>query len=153
VLTPIEGEARTLEEWLTTFQLCLVVLDPYTLESAWIIETAGRILDVFREADVRVAFVVTGTPDEARQFLGPWVERTLTFADPDRQAVKALGLNELPAFAHIRQDATLVGAAQGWDPEDWRAVASGLAKDMSWSRPLIPEPGDPAPYAGSAALG
>jgi hypothetical protein len=64
-----------------------------------------------------------------------------------------MGLNELPAFIHVRQDASVVSAAEGWDPDDWRAVASGLAKDMSWTRPLIPEASDPAPYAGSAAAG
>jgi hypothetical protein len=32
-------------------------------------------------------------------------------------------------------------------------VAGGLAKDMSWSRPMFPQSGDPAPYAGSPALG
>jgi hypothetical protein len=35
----------------------------------------------------------------------------------------------------------------------WREVAARLAKDMSWSRPLIPAVGDPAPYAGSPAAG
>src|SRR4051794_79749 len=46
-LTPLTGEARTLREWVTTFHLALVVLDPYTSESAWILPTAGRIFHVF----------------------------------------------------------------------------------------------------------
>jgi len=77
----------------------------------------------------------------------------LTFADPDRKAVKALGLNELPAFVHVRGDLHVAGAAEGWDPQEWREVANGLAKNNSWSAPLIPELGDPSPYAGSAAAG
>lgn len=152
-LAPLTGDARSIAEWLTTFQIATVVLDPFTNESAWLLETAGRILTHFRGADCRVCFIVTGTADEARQFLGPWADKVLTFADPDRAAVRALGLNELPAFVHIRQDLTVVGAAEGWDPMEWREVANRLAKDKSWSAPLIPAHGDPTPYAGSAAAG
>jgi hypothetical protein len=153
ILTPINGDARTIDEWLTTFQLALVVLDPFTNESAWLLETAGKVLTHFTGADCRVAFVITGTADDARQFLGPWAERILTFADPDRAFVKAVGLNEVPAFLQIRGDRKVVGAAEGWDPHEWRDVAHRLAHDMSWSAPLIPEAGDPSPYAGSAAAG
>jgi hypothetical protein len=153
LLDPINGEARTIAEWLVTFQLAAVVLDPFTNESSWLLETAGRVLTHFNGADCRVAFIVTGTKDEARQFLGPWADKVLTFADPDRTAVMALGLNELPAFVQIRGDRTIAGAAEGWDPMEWRAVAERLAANMSWSAPLIPATGDPSPYAGSAAAG
>lgn len=152
-LAPINGDARSLAEWLKTFQLATVVLDPFTNESSWILETAAGILTHFTGADVRVAFIVTGTADEARAFLGPWAEKLLTFADPDRAAVKALGLNELPAFVQIRGDGKVVGAAEGWDPIEWREVAERLAKDMSWSAPLIPAAGAPSAFAGSAAAG
>ena len=153
VLEPINGEARTIAEWLTTFQLATVVLDPFTNESAWLLDTAGRVLLHFREADCRVAFIVTGTVDEARQFLGPWADKVLTFADPNRATVRGMGLRELPTFLHIRGDRTIASAAEGWDPEQWRDVAESLAKDNSWSIPLIPTNGDPSPYAGSAAAG
>jgi hypothetical protein len=152
-LAPINGEPRTIDEWLTTFQLAAVVVDPYTNESAWLLETAGRVLTHFTGADCRVAFIVTASAEDARAFLGPWADRLLTFADPDRAATKALGLNELPAFVHVRQDRVVVGAAEGWDPLEWREVANGIAKYNSWSAPLIPESGDPSPYAGSAAAG
>ncbi|HLM64038.1 MAG TPA: hypothetical protein VK306_07040 [Acidimicrobiales bacterium] len=152
-LTPLGGEPRTLDAWLTTFHLAAVVLDPYTYESAWLLETAGRILEAFRGADCRIAFVVTAGPDQAREFLGPWADRVLTFTDDRLELVKALGLNELPAFVHLRQDRSVAGVAEGWDPPEWRQVASVLAKDMSWTRPTFPVAGDPAPYAGSPALG
>jgi hypothetical protein len=152
-LAPLDGEPRTLAAWLTTFHLAVVILDPYTYESAWLLETSGRVLESFRGADCRVAFVVTASPDEAREFLGPWADRVLTFTDPDRELVKGLGLNELPAFVHLRQDGQAAGVAEGWDPPEWREVASRLAKDMSWTRPLIPAPTDPKPYAGSPAAG
>lgn len=153
VLTPLKGDGRTIAEWLTTFQLAAVVLDPFTNESSWLLETTGRILTHFTGADCRTAFVVTGTADEARQFLGPWADKVLTFADPDRAVVKGLGLNELPAFVQVRGDRAVAAAAEGWDPMEWRNVASSLAKAMSWSAPLIPAAGDPSPFAGSAATG
>jgi len=153
VLAPINGEPRTIANWVTTFQLAAVVLDPFTNESSWILDTAGRVLHHFREADCRVAFIVTGTVDEARTFLGPWADTVLTFADPERAAVKGFGLNELPAFLQVRGDLHVAAAAEGWDPQQWRVVAASLAKNMSWSTPLIPELGDPSPYAGSAATG
>ena len=53
-LTALSGEQRPLSEWLTTFHLASVVLDPYTNESSWILSTAERVLDAFRGADVRV---------------------------------------------------------------------------------------------------
>lgn len=152
-LTPINGDPLSIKDWLVTFQLAVVVLDPFTNESSWLLETSGRVLTHFTGADCRVAFLVTGTADEARQFLGPWADKILTFADPDRTAVKALGLNELPAFLQIRGDLHVAAAAEGWDPLEWRDVAGALAKNMSWSAPLIPAAGDPTPYAGSAATG
>jgi hypothetical protein len=149
-LAPLDGEARPLPEWLTTFQLATVVLDPFTHESGWIIDTAARILKTFEGADCRVAWIVTGTPEQARMFLGPWADRLLTFVDPEREAVKALGVTHLPAFLHIRQDATVNAKAEGWDPRAWHDVAAGLATEMSWLAPVIPDIGDPAPYDGTA---
>ncbi len=91
--------------------------------------------------------------DDARTFLGPWADQVLTLVDPDRQVVKGLGLERLPALVHIRQDLTVVGAAEGWDPDEWRAVTDHLARMMSWSRPMLPEPDDPGPFEGSPAQG
>jgi hypothetical protein len=152
-LAPLGSEPRSLDAWLTTFHLAAVILDPYTYESAWLLETAGRILEDFRGADCRIAFVVTANEDDAREFLGPWAQRMLTFADPDRDLVKAIGVNELPAFVHLRQDRSVAALAEGWDPPEWRDAVSELAKAMSWTRPNIPGPADPKPYPGSPALG
>ena len=92
VLDSIRGEGYPLRDWLTSYSLCLVAIDPYTIESAWILETAGRILDHYSPANVRVGWLATTDEDGCRQFLGPWAERFLTFADPDRDAVTALGV-------------------------------------------------------------
>jgi hypothetical protein len=136
------------------FHLVFVALDPFTNESAWILPTAARILTVFDQADCRVAWLVAGaTPEECRLFLGPWADQILTFADPDREAVKAFGLERLPALVHLGIDGTIVGAAEGWDPAAWRAVTERLAKAMSWRAPAIPATRDPAPFPGTPALG
>ena len=114
--------------------------------------TAGRILEVFRQADVRVGFVVTAAPEDARQFVGPWADSLFVLCDPDKAFVKSLQLDELPALVHLGIDGTLLGWAQGWDPEQWRPVVDNLARIMSWKAPDIPAPGDPRPYAGAPAL-
>jgi hypothetical protein len=153
-LQPVGDDPRTLSQLLTTFPLAAVVVDPYTHESSWILDTACRILDVFRGADVRVAFLVAGTDVEgAAKFIGPLTERILTLADPNRSIARSMGLESLPAFIAIRQDGSVIGAAEGWDPESWRSTAADLADMTAWSRPEIPVTGDPAPYAGTAALG
>ena len=152
-LAAVEGDARRLSEWLTTFQLVTVVLDPYTAESAWILETAGRFLTNFRGADCRASWTVCADATDARKFLGPWADELLTFADPDRKLVKGLGLEHLPALVHIRQDLTVVGAAEGWAPRAWEEIGRNLGKVMSWSHPEVPQRGDPGPFVGTPAAG
>lgn len=152
-LTSIDGQTRGIDEWLITFQLLGVVLDPFTYESSWLLDTAGRILDTFRDASVRTCLITTCTASQAREFAGPWVERVLIYADPDRLAVKALELDELPALVHIRQSRQVAAVAQGWQPPQWRAITTAVAKERNWTHPVFPAPGDPAPYAGTPALG
>ncbi|MBI2710938.1 MAG: hypothetical protein HYX34_14795 [Actinobacteria bacterium] len=152
-LTTIGGSSATAAQWVTTFHLALVAIDPYTNESSWLLETAARILTTFRGADCRTGWLVTADADDARAFLGPWADELLTFVDPDRIAVKALGLERLPALVHVRQDLAVVGVAEGWHPAEWEAVTDNLGRIMSWSRPVLPAAGDPTPFAGSPALG
>ena len=91
-LTPLTGEGRPISEWTTNFHLAIVVLDPYTNESSWIIDTALRILRSYSEADVRIALMVTATVEEAREYVGPLASEILVYADPDRAAARAFGL-------------------------------------------------------------
>lgn len=150
-LKALDDQVRTVGQWTTTFHLALVVLDPYTYESSWIIETAARVLRVFAEADCRTAFVVTADDDGAKKFLGPFTDEFLVFADADRALVQAMELETLPAFVHLNQAGTVEGCAQGWEPEQWRAVSEGLASVMSWRRPEIPVASDPVPFTGTPA--
>ena len=152
VLTPAGKEGRTLREWLTTFHLASVVLDPYTNESSWILETAVRIMRQFSGAAVRVNFLMTCNADDARAFLGPYADEFLVYCDPDRVAVRALGLTELPAFLVIQANGTIPAAAQGWTAVDWKDVAAQVASLTSWSKPTIPAPGDPGAFRGTPAL-
>ena len=149
---PLVGDGRPLHEWLTTFHLASVVIDPYTNESAWILDTAGRILRQFAGASIRVNFIVTADAIDAKHFLGPLAKEFLVFTDPSRTIVKQLGLTELPAFVFIRMDGTVPSAAEGWNASAWHVVAEAIAKTVSWKMPLIPEPGDPVSFRGSSAL-
>lgn len=152
-LRPLGGEARDLEDWLTTFHLASVVLDPYTNESSWVLKTAVRILEGFRGSHARVNFVVTAGEEDARTFLGPLTDQFLVFCDPDRRLVKALELETLPAFAFVRVDGEAVAVAEGWDAHDWEVVAETIASTTRWRPPMIPAPGDPRSFAGSPAAG
>ena len=151
-LTPLGSSPRPLEQWLTTFHLASVILDPYTNESSWVLKSAVRVLTAFRDSHARVNFVVTADAADTRQFLGPLVDEFLVFTDPDRTLVKALELTRLPAFAFIRVDAEAVAVAEGWDPAAWRDVAEAIATTTAWRAPLIPAATDPTPFVGSAAI-
>src|SRR5262245_66652986 len=117
------------------------------------LDTAARVLARLRGSDARVNFAVTADTDATRSFLGPLVNRFLVYIDPDRIAVKALGLAELPAFVFIRVDGTVPAAAEGWRPAEWRAVAHPVAAATAWQPPDIPGPGDPGPFPGPPASG
>lgn len=152
MLQPLLGDPRPLHEWLTMFHLASVVIDPYTNESAWVLDTAARIMRQFAGASIRVNFVVTSDAADAQHFLGPLAKEFLVFTDPHRVVVKQLGLSELPAFAFIRMDGTVPSIAAGWNASEWHAVAESIAKTVSWKMPLIPAPGDPATFRGTPAL-
>ncbi len=148
------GHSQTLEEWLTVFNLLVVVLDPFTHQSGWIIPTAARMFDHYEEADVRCAFVLTSDADGAQSYLGQYADKYLVLTDSERTFVRSLELEKLPALVHIGQDCAVAGLAQGWVPSQWAEVFTNLEDDMSWrTRPLIPAPGDPGQFEGTPALG
>jgi hypothetical protein len=152
-LSAVNGQSRPFGEWLTTFPLVLAVVDPYTHESSWILKTVRRIFDTYAGADCRVAFLATADAAGTKQFLGPLCDEFLAYADPDRLVVKSLQLEVLPALVVVRQDGSLLGAAEGWVPEEWRALCEDLTRLTSWSRPTVPAAGDPNAYPGTPALG
>jgi hypothetical protein len=46
-------------------------------------------------------------------------------------------------------DGSVVNAVEGWDPTEWRRLTAELSQIVSWSRPVIPAPSDPGPFAGA----
>ena len=148
-LTPLEGETRTLGDFMTTFPLVPVVLDPYTNESAWILDTAHRVLTHFKGAGCRPCWIVTCGVDDAKTYLGPYADEFLSFADPSRNAAKALGVEEAPALLLVRMDGEVTAKAEGWNSDEWRDVTEAIAEMTHWSRPPMPAVGDPATYSGT----
>lgn len=148
-LTPLNGEARPFTDWLTTFPMAVAAIDPYTLESSWVLGSIHRIFHHFRDAGVRVVWLATGPEEGVRRFLGDYADEFLTFVDPDYAAVKALGITTLPAFALVKQDGTVAATAEGWDPAAWDAVSDAIEEITDWTPITIPGPSDPAPYAGT----
>jgi hypothetical protein len=157
ILTPLTttglGQGRPVYEWLTTFHLASVVLDPYTNESSWVLRSATRVLEQFRGSDARINFIVTAGANDTRAFLGPLADRFLVFCDPERAAVKAMGLTELPSFVFVSVDGVVAAAAAGWNPQQWEAVADEIAAVTWWTSIEVPGPADPGPFRGSPALG
>jgi hypothetical protein len=149
VLSSINGRARTVRQWLVTFHLLFVAVDPDNDRSSWIVPTAARVLTGYEQADCRVAWLVAGTAADARRFLGRWASDVLTFADPDLAVVRAFGLGSLPAIVHVGMDGSVVNAVDGWDPAEWRRLTAELSRIVGWSRPVIPLPSDPGPFAGA----
>ena len=148
-LHPLGGDGRPLGDWLTIFPLVPVVLDPFTHESARLLDTSKRILQHFSDADCRVCWILTCPADDAFRFLGPYADEVLAFADPAARTTSGLGVEETPAFVLLRQDGEVIAKAEGWSPDAWRAVAEAVASLTRWSRPAIPAAGDPVPYSGT----
>ena len=143
-LATSKGVSRTLDDWSTMFQMCLVIL-PDRPEAAQWVPVAQRIFAVLGDSDCRTAYVVTGTPMIAQRILGDEEAKATTFVDPDRTLVKSLGLERLPAFVFLRQDTTVGASAEGWDPQEWQNVAKTISKAMAWSVPDLAPPGEPIP--------
>ncbi len=146
-LTSSKGVTRTLDDWSTMFHLCLVIL-PDRPEAAAFVPIATRIFATFGDADCHVAYVVTGNSYVAARILGDAEAKVLTFCDDDKALVNSLGLERLPAFVHLRQNTTVVAAAEGWDPREWQRVAREVGKSLAWTVPEVSGPGDPRPTAG-----
>ena len=146
-ITSVKGVTRTLDDWATVFNLAIVVL-PDRPEGARFLGVVERIFATFGDSDVRTIVCVPSTPAITKRVLGPLVDQWLVWCDPDRAFVESLGLERLPAFVHLRQDTTLVNAAQGWSPTEWQRVADEIAKHEHWTSPIVSRAGDPSPTPG-----
>jgi hypothetical protein len=107
-----------------------------------------RIFATFGDSDVRTIICVPTTPAIAKRILGAEVDNWLVWCDPERALADSLGLERLPAFVFLRQDTTLVSAAQGWSPSEWQKVANEIARHEKWTSPIVSGRGDPKPTPG-----
>ena len=148
-LTSLTGVTRTLDDWATIFSLAIVML-PARAEASAFVPVIKRIYATFGDSDVRTTVWVPSTAAITRRILGDIADDFLTFCDPEAALSASLGLDRAPAFVHLRQDTTLVGAAQGWSPTEWQNIADGIAKHIHWSSPVVTGKGTPAPSPGWA---
>ena len=118
-LHPHGGESLTLADQVTMFHLVAVVLDPYTYESSWLLDTAGRILTNFSGADARTALILTSDVDGAREFVGPW-------ADRDAVVGALIEAGEKRGMVRVGGRAYLTNTLEsGWLPRPLPAFYSG----------------------------
>jgi hypothetical protein len=146
-ITSYKGVTRTLDDWATVFNLAIIVV-PDRPEGSQFVPVIERIFATFGESDARTIVCVPTSAAITKRILGDAVDRWLVWCDTDRAFVESLGLDRLPAFVHLRQDTTLVTAAQGWSPTEWQRVADQIAKHEHWTSPVVAGRGDPAPTPG-----
>jgi hypothetical protein len=151
-ITSYAGVTRTLDDWATVFNLALIVL-PDDPGGASFIPVIDRIFATFGDSDVRTIVCVPSTAAITKRILGDRLEKWLVWCDPEKVLVSSLGLERLPAFVHLRQDTSLVSAAQGWSPTEWQRVADEIAKHEHWTSPIVSGRGDPAPTPGWPTVG
>lgn len=150
-LKPLIGEARPISQWVFNFPLLVAALDPYTEESAIALKATKRMLDHYEQASIRAGWVLTCDEAGARQFLGPLADEVLTFIDPDRSFVKAVGIERLPALVHIDAAANVRRVANDWNPPVWKALGDELSRLQAWSPAPILR--DPEPFMGTPVDG
>jgi hypothetical protein len=148
-LTSITGVTRTLDDWATMFNLAIVLLPARPEASAWV-PVIDRMYATLGDSDVRTIVCVAANASITRRIIGDAADRWLTFCDPDQALATALGLERLPAFVHLRQDTSLVEAAQGWSVSEWQRVADDVARKEHWTSPRIAAPGNPRATPGWA---
>jgi hypothetical protein len=146
-LTSITGVTRTLDDWATVFNLAVVLLPARPEASQWV-PVIERLYATFGDSDARTCICVSSTPAIARRILGEAADQWLTFCDPESALAASLGLERLPAFVHLRQDTSLVAAAQGWSASEWQKIADELARKEHWTTPVLAGAGNPAPTPG-----
>jgi hypothetical protein len=146
-ITSYKDVTRTLDDWATVFNLAVIVL-PDRPEGAAFVPVVERIFATLGDSDVRTIVCVPSTKTIAKRILGDAVDRWLVWLDPDRAFVESLGLERMPAILMLRQDTSLVTAAQGWSPTEWQRVANEIARHEHWTTPLVAGRGDPAPTPG-----
>ncbi len=146
------GRERSVDDLTTLFDLCLVVFDarqPSCYRA--LLPVLDRIDEVLSGADCTVGvLLVAGDDDDAERILGPSASRVAVFVDPEGQAATALGVTAAPALVWITTAPEIAGVVVEWDPPAWRQLLDRLGRKLAWTHPLLPQPGDPAPFPARA---
>ncbi len=153
MLYPLSGKSRTIGQLLTTFHLLFVALDPFTIESAWILQTAARILQTFEQADCRTAWLVTATADECRLFLGPLGQRDTDLRRPRPSGGEGVRPRTAARHCPLGMHGKVYDAAEGWHPLRVARRDRGPGQACQWLAPAIPGPRDPGAVRGLAGTG
>ena len=122
LLAPIDGEPTTIADWLTTFQLAAVVLDPFTNESAWILDTAGRVLHPLPRGRLPGGLHRDRNGRRGAPVPRPVGRQGAHLRRPRPRRGARPGAQRAPAFVHIRGDLHGGGRRRGMGP---RGVAQG----------------------------
>jgi hypothetical protein len=141
------GQARTIDELTTLFDLCLVVVDGLRPAQLHALEPVIDRLDrTLGDADCTIGLLAVGVAsDDAVDLAGPLAQRVAVYADPAASAATALGLTGAPGLVWVDTQPAVRAAVNGWDPNQWRPAITELAHKLAWTKPLLPAPGDPAP--------
>ncbi len=147
-LRHVNGQARTVDDLTTLFDLCLVAVDVRPGQTLGAMQPVIERIDrVLSGSDCTVGVLVVGADEEeAIAALEPLAKHVAVFVDPEGDAARALGVQGTPALLWITTEPKLAGYAEGWDPPAWKHVMAVMAKRLAWVRPLMPAPGDPAPF-------
>ena len=150
VLTTVDGEKRTVSEWLTNFHLLLVAPRPVHERERVGARRAAPHPDDVQRGRLPGRLARHRRRRRRTQFLGPLARRVpdLRRSRPHRGE----GVRARPAArarAGSRPTSRSWARPRAGSPRSGRRSPSNLAEVMSWRVPLIPDPGDPGAFAGT----
>lgn len=143
------GTAKTIDDHTTLFDLVLLVVDANNPHlTSRILDVYARIDRVLGDADVNLDIVVVGASGaRATEIAGEFAARGRPFEDPDGKVALQLGVTQAPTLLWINPACEVQARTEGWVPDQWRPIVADLARHLAWTRPLVPDRGDPAPFA------
>jgi len=150
-----DGHAHTVDELTTLFDLCLVVADGgHPVDLHRLEKVVERIDRSLSGADCTVGVLVVGVDGAtAVDLAGHAAGYTAVFADPTGEAAAGLGVTGAPALVWVTPEPAVEAVVHGWDGAAWRSLLGNLARKLAWTRPLVPAPGDPAPFPATPLAG
>lgn len=147
------GKVDSVDDLTTLFDLVLLVVDADHPElTSSILRVYSRIDQAIGDADVNLDVLVVGAGGRrAVETVGAFATRGRIFTDRDGSVARRLGVTRSPTLLWVDMAGNLRASVEGWDPARWRALVTELAEHLAWTRPLIPDDGDPPPF-GAAPL-